>query len=191
MPTRRRILVGALAAACCHGRAVRAESVLGDDGLYREPWFLESFLDLPDDLRAANEAGRRLAILWELRGCPLCRRLHQVNFADPAVGDFIRARFDILQLNIVGAREVTDFDGERLTEKRFAQKYGVRSTPTVQFLAESAAAMQTEPLSGREVLRITGYVAPGEFRRTFAFVAERGYAHRDLDGYLARAEGGE
>ena len=38
-------------------------------------------------------------------------------------------RFELLQLNIIGAREVTDFDGQRLTEKEFARKYGVRATP--------------------------------------------------------------
>ena len=29
------------------------EPILTDDGLYKQPWFLESFLDLSDDLEGA------------------------------------------------------------------------------------------------------------------------------------------
>lgn len=31
---------------------------VGDDGLYIQDWFLESFLDLSDDLSTANESGK-------------------------------------------------------------------------------------------------------------------------------------
>ena len=44
-----------------------------DDGFYREDWFLESFLELADDLAAATATNKRLAIMRELRGCPYCR----------------------------------------------------------------------------------------------------------------------
>ena len=88
-----------------------------DDGFYREPWFLESFLELADDLAAAAANKKRLAIMWELRGCPYCKETHLINFAKPEIADYIQERFEILQLNIIGSREVTDFDGEKLTEK--------------------------------------------------------------------------
>ena len=65
--------------------AARAEAVMTDDGFYREPWFLESFLELADDLAAAAENKKRLAIMWELRGCPYCRETHLVNFAKPEI----------------------------------------------------------------------------------------------------------
>jgi hypothetical protein len=131
MITRRTLLAGTAFAAvgATVPRAVAAP-VLTDDGLYHESWFLESFLILPEDLDGAAAKGKRFAVIWELKGCPLCRQMHLVNFADPAIEGYIRERFDILQLNIIGSREVTDFDGERLTEKQLARKYGVRGTPT-------------------------------------------------------------
>ena len=46
-----------------------------------------------------------------------------------------------MQLNIIGSREVTDFDGEKLTEKAFAQKYGVRGVPMFQFFPDSVAGL--------------------------------------------------
>ena len=130
MISRRRLIAGtaALASAPAAPR-VRAEPLLNDDGLYTKPWFLESFLILPEDLDGAAAKGKRFAVMWELKGCPACRRTHLVNLADPEVEGFIQARFEILQLNILGSREVTDFDGERLPEKRLAEKYAVRGTP--------------------------------------------------------------
>nr|WP_042674185.1 thioredoxin family protein [Methylobacterium sp. B34] len=186
MSTRRRFLAGALALGL--PAKAMAQAIQGDDGLYREPWFLESFLDLPDDLKAAREHGKRLAVLWELKGCPFCKQIHLVNFADPATSAFIRERFEILQLNFIGSREVTDFDGQILSEKAFAEKYGVRSTPSVQFFPAEDEALGGKPPQQREVLRLRGYVPPEEFRRTFAFVAERAYERTNLQDYLRSPE---
>ena len=77
--------------------------------------------------------------MWELRGCPYCRETHLVNFARPDIEDYVKANFEILQLNIIGARKVTDFDGSEISEKALAAKYGVRFTPTFQFFPESRA----------------------------------------------------
>ena len=53
-PTRRYLLAGGAAlTASVIGRGARAEPVLTEDGLYKQPWFLESLLELPDDLEGA------------------------------------------------------------------------------------------------------------------------------------------
>ena len=174
----RRLLLAGLAAEGLgpwRGGAAQAEAVMTDDGFYREPWFLESFLELADDLAAATENKKRFAIMWELRGCPYCRETHLVNFAKPEITSYIRERFEILQLNIIGSREVTDFDGEKLTEKRFAQKYGVRGVPVFQFFPDSAAGLGKKAPREREVARGQGYIEPQPFLDMFRFVAERAY----------------
>jgi thioredoxin-related protein len=155
--------------------ALRAEAVMTDDGFYRESWFLESFLELADDLAAARESKKRLAIMWELRGCPYCRETHLINFAKPEIENYIKERFDILQLNILGSREVTDFDGEKLTEKAFAQKYGVRGVPVFQFFPDSVAGLAEKAPRQREVARGQGYIEPQPFLDMFRFVADRAY----------------
>ncbi len=163
---------------------MRAETILTDDGLYRQPWFLESFLELPDDLAGATEKQKRFAIMWELRGCPYCKETHLVNFAKPEIEMFIKERFEILQLNIIGSREVTDFDGEKLPEKRLAEKYGVRFTPTFQFFPESVAGLAGKKPRDREVARAQGYLEPQHFLALFRFVAERAYEKGSLRDYL-------
>ena len=186
MVSRRTFLAGSAgAAASLYGAPpALAQAKLGDDGLYQQPWFLESLLELPDDLAAATAQGKRFAILWELRGCPFCRDIHLINFAKPDIVAFVKARFDILQLNIIGSREVVDFDGEKLPEKRLAAKYGVRATPTFQFFAERADGLAARKPQEREVLRAQGYLVPDEFLGMFRFVADRAYERESPPGYL-------
>jgi thioredoxin-related protein len=186
MLSRRSALVGSVAClAAWPMPPAHAAAILTDDGIYTQPWFLESFLELRDDLEAAAKGGKRFAIMWELRGCPYCRQTHLVNFAQPEIESFIRERFEILQLNILGAREVTDFDGEKLPEKAFAAKYGVRYTPTVQFFPEQAGgrAAKKAPRE-REVARFQGYLKPDRFLAAFRFVADKSYERGTLDNYL-------
>jgi thioredoxin-related protein len=163
---------------------VGAEVRLNDDGLYTQPWFLESFLHLSEDLEAAAAAGKHFAIMWELRGCPYCKDTHLVNFANQEISRFIQVRFDILQLNIIGAREVTDFDGSTLSEKALAEKYGVRFTPTFQFFPPSSAGLAKKKPREREVTRAQGYLPPPRFLAMFQFVAEKAYERGSLPAYL-------
>jgi thioredoxin-related protein len=183
--TRRRFAAGSIGAALTlTARRARAEAVLTDDGLYRQPWFLESLLELADDLQGAREKGKRFAVMWELKGCPYCKQTHMVNFARPEIESYIKERFEILQLNIIGLREVTDFDGERLSEKALAQKYGVRYTPTMQFFPESEQALKAKAPREREVARTVGYQQPQDFLDTFRFVADRAYERGSLSDFL-------
>ena len=46
-----------------------------DDGIYHHKWFKDSFLDLKDDLQEADEAGKRLAIIFEQVGCIYCTKM--------------------------------------------------------------------------------------------------------------------
>src|SRR3954468_17915450 len=187
-PTRRHFLAGGAALAVTFvGPRAHAEPVLTEDGLYRQPWFLESFLELADDLQGATNVGKRFAIMWELRGCPYCRETHLVNFARPEIEDYIKSNFEILQLNIIGARKVTDFDGAEISEKALAAKYGVRFTPTFQFFPETSAGLAEKAPEKREVARAPGYMRPDDFLSLFRFVREKGYETKSFRDYLRAA----
>ncbi len=183
--TRRSVLLGVAGLALARGAPARAaEPILSDDGLYRQPWFLESFLDLSDDLEGAAKDGKRLAVMWELKGCPYCKETHFVNFARSDISDYIKANFEVLQLNIIGSRKVTDFDGEELSEKSLAAKYGVRFTPTFQFFGERAAALKALPPQKREVARAPGYLRPDDFLAMFRYVREKAYETKSFREFV-------
>ncbi len=161
---------------------LRAEAVVNDDGLYTQPWFVESFLDLRDDVSEAASAGKRFAILWEQRGCPYCKEMHTVNLAKPAINDYVQNKFAILQLNLWGSRTVTDFDGEELEERNLANKWRVNFTPTISFFPEETA----DGKSGREleVYRMPGYFKPFHFLSMFEFVEQKAYANQNFQRFL-------
>lgn len=178
------MLAGAASAALSGPLARAEEPVLTDDGLYKQPWFLESFLDLSDDLEGAAKEGKRFAIMWELKGCPYCKETHFVNFAQPKIADYIKANFEVLQLNIIGSRKVIDFDGTEMSEKELAAKYAVRFTPTFQFFAERAAPLKALAPAKREVARAPGYLRPDDFLAMFRFVREKAYETKSFRDFV-------
>ena len=107
-PTRRNLMTGgaALAASLAASR-LRAEPVLTDDGLYRQPWFVESFLELGDDLQAAANLRQALRRHVGIARLPLLPRdasgqfrapgyrgLRQGEFRHPAAQHHRRAQGD-------------------------------------------------------------------------------------------------
>jgi thioredoxin-related protein len=181
---RREFLLTTASLGMLAATGARAAPILTDDGLYKEPWFLETFLELPDDLEAAHKDGKRFVIMWELKGCPYCKETHFVNFAQKRVADYIQANFEVLQLNIIGDRKVTDFDGEELGEKQLAAKYNVRFTPTFQFFPERAAGLKLLPPEKREVARAPGYMRPDDFLALFRYVREKAYETKSFRDFL-------
>jgi thioredoxin-related protein len=186
MIDRRKLMLSGAAAAGCLGFLASplgaAAAELGDDGLYIQPWFMQSFLDLREDLRETAGAGRRFAVIWEQKGCPYCRELHEVNLAKPEIASFIKDNFGVLQLDLWGARQVTDFDGEELEERALAQKWGVVFTPTIMFFAQ--AAEPGKDGRGLEVARMPGYFKPFHFVSMFEYVRQNAYETQPFQRFL-------
>jgi hypothetical protein len=119
----------------------RVTALLGDDGLYHQSWFILSFLDLPQEFAEAKAAGKRLAVIFEQRGCPYCAKLHTEVLAQKYINDYVRDNFAVVQLDLWGGREVTDFDGARMPEKVLAERWGVIFTPTIVFYKDDLTGL--------------------------------------------------
>lgn len=158
----------------------------GEDGLYHFDWYFDSFLDLAEDIAAVSKNGKRLAVLISQRGCIYCKRMAEEHFSDTKIVAYVRENFEVLHLDLFGAREVTDFDGARLSEKAFAGKYGVRSTPTILFFPERADGLGKLDIRKREVARMPGLLEPREFVAMFRYVHEKGYEGAAFADWLKR-----
>jgi thioredoxin-related protein len=164
--------------------APRVTALLGDDGLYHQRWFALSFLDLAQEFTEAKAAGKRLAVIFEQRGCPYCARLHTKVLAERYINDYVRANFAIVQLDLWGAREVTDFDGARMPEKALAERWGVIFTPTVVFYKDDLAGLEGKwgrPLEAIERLPLS--YGRDTFYDLFVWVRAKGY---ERDGNFQR-----
>ena len=164
-----------------------AAATVGDDGLHIQPWIRDTFKDLQEDLDEANAEGKRLAIFFEQRGCIYCTKMHESVYPDPELSDYIDENFFVIQLNLHGDLEVVDFDGDTLTEKQIARKWGILFTPSVIFLPE-------EVEEGKTAIQAAVAMMPGAFGRgttldMFTWVNEKRYAidsDEDFQRYHAR-----
>jgi len=175
------------AAGAAFGKTEKSQPVkpqMSDDGLYIQPWFLNSFLVLKDDLAEAAAAGKRFAIMWEQKGCPYCKETHMVNLAIPEINKYIRENYEVLQLNMWGSRKVTDFDGQELEERALARKWGITFTPTIMFMEESVAKVGNRPGVKAEVSRMPGYFKPFHFINMFQYVREKAYTKQHFQKYI-------
>lgn len=146
---------------------------IGDDGLHKAPWMRETFKDLREDLAEANAEGKRLLLLVEQRGCIYCTRMHEAVFPRPEVAGLIADHYFVVQMNLFGGTDVTDFDGEVLPEKDMAMKWGVMFTPTMIFLPEEVPADM--PAHEAAVAIMPGAFEAGTTAALLEWVRDHGY----------------
>jgi len=132
----------------------------GQHAIEMPSWFKHSFLDIREDIKEAAHNGKRLIIFFHQNGCPYCKELVQVNFANRKIADKTRRHFDVIAINMWGDREVIWLDGKPRTEKAFAALLKVWFTPTLLFFDEQ----------GNVVLRLNGYYPPHKFNAALDYV---------------------
>ena len=159
-------------------------ATLNDDGLHVQPWFVETFLDLKQDIDDAAKLGKRFVVFIEQKGCIYCTEMHEKALADPKIADYIKANFVVLQLNLHGEREVTDTDGKVLREKEAARRWGAVGTPTILFLPRTSAEAEGKTAREAAVARMPGYFRPPVFEAMFRYVREEAYLKGSFDKYL-------
>jgi thioredoxin-related protein len=160
-------------------------ATLGDDGLHKPTWLRETFKDLREDLAEANAEGKRLMVIWEQRGCIYCTKMHEEVFPDPAIEALIREDFFVVQMNLFGDVEVTDFDGTTLSEKEMAPRWGVVFTPTLMFFPEEVGPDLTAQQAA--VVAMPGAFEAGTTKALLTWVKDKEYLTGEhFQKYVAR-----
>ncbi|MFO8127200.1 thioredoxin family protein [Yoonia sp.] len=118
-------------------------ATLGDDGLHKADWMRETFKDLREDLEEANAEGKRLMVIIEQRGCIYCAKMHKEVFPAPEVTAALNDNFFVVQINMFGDVEVTDFDGTTLPEKDMVRRWNALFTPTMMFFPQEVGPERT------------------------------------------------
>jgi thioredoxin-related protein len=160
-------------------------NTLGDDGLHKADWMHETFKDLNEDLADATAQGKRLLLIVEQRGCIYCSKMHKEVYIDPTIEAMLTNDFYVIQLNMFGDVDVTDFDGTVLSEKEMIRRWGLMFTPTMMFLPESIADDRTAVQAS--VVTMPGAFGKGTTRALLTWVKDHGYnSDEHFQKYLAR-----
>lgn len=146
---------------------------MGEDGLHKTPWMQVTFKDMSEDLETATQEGKRMLVMIEQRGCIYCTKMHNDVFPNPIIEAMLNDDFFVVQMNLFGDEEVTDFDGTTLSEKKMARRWGVMFTPTLLFMPEGAPEGGNAGLGAVSVM--PGAFGKGTTRDMFEWVLTRGY----------------
>ena len=140
----------------------------------RDPYshfFHESFGDYREELATANSDGLQgVMLFFEMDECPFCQWMKQQVLSQPAVQEYYRQHFRLLAVDIEGDVEITDFSGNTMSQKQFAEKVNrVRATPVIQFYDQSGNVVHR--FTGRtrdaaEFLLMGRFVVEGHYRTT-------------------------
>jgi thioredoxin-related protein len=175
----------ALSAALVAAPLAAAE--LGDDGLHKPDWFRVTFKDLQEDFADAKAEGKRLVLFVEQRGCIYCTEMHEKTFPDERIQALLREDYFPVQLNLHGDTEIVDTDGESLSEKAAARKWGVLFTPTIIFLPPELD--DSKSAVSQAVSVMPGAFGPGTTLDMLTWVKEERYldqSEEDFQRYHAR-----
>ena len=153
---------------------------LGDDGLYKTPWMRDTFKDMGEDLAEANAEGKRLLVLMEQRGCIYCKKMHEEVFSREDVTAYIEENYFVVQMDLRGSVEMTDFDGEVLPERAMARKWGLLFTPTMMFFPPEVDGI---PASQAVVAQIPGAIDAGTMMDLLTWVVEERYLTEDEEDF--------
>lgn len=180
-------LMTALALVATAATTTAGAAEMGDDGLHKAAWMRDTFKDLREDLDEATAEGKRLMVIVEQRGCIYCTDMHENVFPEPAIDAMLNDRYFVVQMNLHGDTEIVDLDGEALSEKQVARKWGVLFTPTMMFLPEEVP--EDVPADEAAVAVMPGAFGPGTTLDLLTWIDEKRYedqSEEDFQRYHAR-----
>jgi thioredoxin-related protein len=134
------------------------------------------FVDYDTGLKQARASGRPIFLYFGRYGCGWCEKTNREAFADGAVRDRYTAHYVLVYVDAESGRRLTLPSGERLTEREFGARMKVLATPVFAYL---------EP-DGREIFRIPGIQAAGDFLHYDRYVRDGHYRNETIREYLAR-----
>ena len=154
--------------------AERGEFLGAMDTVYPD-WFKVSFMELEEDVAEAAAEGKRLMLLFHQDGCPYCNAFVEKNLAQKDIEETLKTKFDVIEFNMWGDREVVSVNGEVFTEKNFAKALNVQFTPSILFLTEE----------GQLSLRLNGYYDPDRFRVALDYVINKMESKQSFTDFVA------
>jgi len=132
---------------------------------YEHPaWFKQSFLDLGDDLKESQANNKKgIIVYFGQHNCPFCKRMIEANFSQPEIKKYITDNFDLIAIDINGVEEVTDPQGNTMTEEDFALSQEANFTPALLFYNSN----------GDVVMKLRGFYQADVFKMALQTAVKR------------------
>jgi len=116
---------------------------------------------------ALKENKQGLLLMFEVEGCPFCRKMKEQVLSRDEVQAYYRKYFAIVAVDVLGSLTISDFAGQSMTEKSFARAMKVRGTPTFLFIGPDGKEMARyvgATRDTREFMELGRFVVEGHWR---------------------------
>ncbi len=142
-------------------------------------WFKHSFLELPEDIQEAVDAGKKgIIVYFGQKHCAYCQALIDKDFGQKDIEAYTRKNFDVIPINIWGSNEVTTPDGQIMSEREYALREKANFTPSLIYY----------DAQGNKALMLRGYYPPYKFRAAMEYVERGYYKEESFRNYMVRAD---
>jgi len=150
--------------------------------------------DLKGNLKKLREAaaphGKKLAVLFEARGCFYCHKLNTEILVRKDIKRLLDREFELVRVDINSYSSIVDLDGGQMTETTLSKYWQVTNTPTMIFFPADKNA-----LPGNEIIlsRMSGVHDPEKIKELLYKVSAHGKdpdALQKLAGFRKLENGG-
>lgn len=125
----------------------------------------------------AEENGKKVFIYAMAEWCGYCKKVENEVYPDSMVIGTLEKYYYPVELNIESDKVIT-FNGQTMTEKQFAYKYRIGSTPTFFFLTGKGEILGAQP----------GYIPSDTFNSLLAYVGTDAFKSKKFEEYLELKE---
>ena len=131
--------------------------------------------ELKGNLKKLREAaapfGKKLAVLFEARGCFYCHKLDTEILVRPDIKRLLDRVFELVRVDINSYASIVDLDGGQMTETTLSKQWNVTGTPTMIFFPANKNA-----LPGNEIIlsRMSGVHNPEKIKELLYKVSAHG-----------------
>ena len=131
--------------------------------------------ELKGNLKKLREAaaphGKKLAVLFEARGCFYCHKLNTEILVRPDIKRLLDREFELVRVDINSYASIVDLDGGQMTETTLSKHWNVTGTPTMIFFPANKNA-----LPGNELIlsRMSGVHDPEKIKELLYKVSAHG-----------------
>ncbi|SSC08258.1 thioredoxin family protein [bacterium endosymbiont of Bathymodiolus sp. 5 South] len=129
--------------------------------------FDQHFNDYSENLADAIDAKKAgIFVFFHMEECPFCQKMRRNVFTQKPIVDYFRQHFLNFEVDVESSVNLTDFDGNTLQEKIFAQRHNlVGATPVLAFF----------DLNGKRVVRHTGFANKKDFLLLANYFVDKSY----------------
>ena len=127
--------------------------------------FFHAFFDeLDGEVETAREEGKKgVLLMFEEDDCPFCARMKKTILNQSEVQDYFRENFRIIAIDKENEIEITNFQGETIMMKDFAEKvHRVRATPVFMVFGLDGKKMKRGRYTGA-MTSVDEFMAFGRF----------------------------